>query len=66
MHEVFGRAWEFKPLFFCAVAGVAAAPGSSGDGGPATLAALFNPTGVAVDTSPNAGLFIAGQWCMRY
>lgn len=44
-----------------AVAGVAAAPGSGGDGGPATLASLLNPTGVAVDTSPNAGLFITGQ-----
>ena len=44
-----------------AVAGIAASPGAAGDGGPASLATVFNPTGVAVDTSPNAGLFIAGQ-----
>ena len=45
------------------VAGTTAGPGNYGDGGPATLAALSNPLGLAVDVSGN--FLIADRWNQR-
>src|ERR1039457_4699443 len=53
-----GRVRKVTPAgIISTVAGGAALPGSSGDGGPATSAGLFGPAGIAVDSSGN--LYIA-------
>ena len=38
-------------------------PGYSGDGGPATAAELYSPTGIAVDTAGD--VFVADTWAQR-
>ena len=56
--DSFNAVWKVAPNgIISTVAGSYQAPGFSGDGGPATEASLFSPTGLAVDGAGN--LYIA-------